>query len=121
VRELESVDPGRPKDPRQPVVRSAQLEVNAVEPLEGRLVRLTLSDGSVVQRDLTDLLAGGGVFAPIAADDFVFRRVSVDYGSIVWPGDVDIAPETLIWDGPTPADEATRRPERFLRPQPPRK
>ena len=96
------------------------LEVAAVEPLEGRTVRLTLSDGSVVDRDLTDLLARGGVFAPIAADDSAFRRVSVDYGTIVWPGDIDIAPETLIWDGPYPDDEATRRPERFLRPQPPR-
>lgn len=71
------------------------LEVTAVEPLEGRVVRLTLSDGTVVERDLTDLLAGGGIFAPIAADDSAFRRVSVDYGTIVWPGDVDIAPETL--------------------------
>ena len=96
------------------------LEVAAVEPLEGRTVRLTLSDGTVVDRDLTDLLARGGVYAPIAADDSAFRRVSVDYGTIVWPGDIDIAPETLIWDGPYPDDEATRRPERFLRPQPPR-
>lgn len=96
------------------------LEVTAVEPLEGRVVRLTLSDGTVVERDLTDLLAGGGIFAPIAADDSAFRRVSVDYGTIVWPGDVDIAPETLIWDGPYPEDETTRNPEPFLRPQKPR-
>lgn len=96
------------------------LEVTAVEPLEGRVVRLTLSDGAVVERDLTDLLAGGGIFAPIAADDSACRRVSVDYGTIVWPGDVDIAPETLIWDGPYPEDETTRSPEPFLRPQKPR-
>ena len=96
------------------------LEVAAVEPLWGRVVRMTLSDGTVVERDLTDLLAGGGVFASIATDDSAFRRVAVHYGTLVWPGDVDIAPETLIWDGPTPQDEAARRPEPFLRPQPPR-
>jgi hypothetical protein len=95
------------------------LRVRAVTPLEGRSVRLTLSDGSDIERDLTDLL-DGPVFVRIAAEDAVFRRVRAVDGTIVWPGDVDIAPETLIWDGPTPADEANRRPERFLRPQPPR-
>ena len=88
------------------------LEIRTVEPLEGRLVRLTLSDGTVVERDLTELL-DGPVFDPIARDDDVFRSVHVDYGTLVRPGNVDIAPETLIWDGPYPRDEATRRPERF--------
>jgi hypothetical protein len=95
------------------------LRVRAVTPLEGRSVRLTLSDGSEVERDLTDLLHGP-VFVRIAAEDAVFRRVRAIDGTLVWPGDVDIAPETLIWDGPTPTDEATRCPEPFLRPQPPR-
>ena len=95
------------------------LEIRAVEPLEGRSVRMTLSDGSVVERDLTDLL-WGPVFEPIIADEGVFRSVYVDYGTLAWPGDVDIAPETLIWDGPTPADETTRRPAAFLRPRRPR-
>ena len=36
-------------------------------------------------------------------------------------GEVDIAPETLIWDGPYPRDEATRRPAPFLRPRHPSK
>lgn len=95
------------------------LEVAAVVPLEGRVVRMTLTDGTIVVRDLTDLIAGGGVFAAIATDHSAFRRVSVDYGTLVWPGEVDIAPETLIWDGPAPR-EPTRHPEPFLRPQPPR-
>lgn len=94
------------------------LEIAAVEPLEGRTVRLTLSDGSVVVRDLAGLLDGWGVFELISFDDAAFREVSVDYGTLVWPGNVDIAPETLIWDGPYPADEA-RRPEAFLRPRSP--
>lgn len=94
------------------------LRIRAVEPLPGRSVRLTLSDESEVERDLTDLL-DGPVFVHIAAEDAVFRQVRAIDGTLVWPGDVDIAPETLIWDGPTPADEASRRPERYLRPRSP--
>ena len=95
------------------------LRVRSVAPLEGRSVRLTLSDGTEIVRDLTNLL-DGPVFVPIAADDAIFRRVRAIDGTIVWPGDVDIAPETLIWDGSTPVDETARRPEPFLRPSPPR-
>jgi len=90
------------------------LEITAAVPLRGRCVRLTLSDGTVIDRDVTDLLRGP-VFAAIARDEAAFRRLFVSYGTLVWPGDVDIAPETLIWDGPYPADEEARRPEPFIR------
>src|SRR3990172_7700173 len=95
------------------------IRISDVRPLEGRSVQLTLTDGSLVERDLGSLLDGVGVFARISFDDAAFREVYVDYGTLAWPGDVDIAPETLIWDGPDPADEATRRPEPFLRPRRP--
>jgi hypothetical protein len=94
------------------------LEIKRADPLEGRTVRLTLSDGSIVERDLTDLLHGP-IFERIAADDTVFRRVRAEGGTIVWPGDVDLAPETLIWDGSPPQGEGTRRPPPFLRPRRP--
>ncbi len=96
----------------------AMLRISDVPPLGGRLVQLTLTDGSVVERDLSSLLDGVGVFERISFDDAAFREVYVDYGTLAWPGDVDIAPETLIWDGPDPADKS-RRPEAFLRPQRP--
>ena len=97
---------------------TAMIEIAAVEPLEGRAVRLTLSDGEVVVRDLGDLLHGP-LFERLAFDDELFRQVHVGYGTLVWPGAIDIAPETLIWDGPAPADESSRRPPPFLRPRQP--
>lgn len=90
------------------------IEIRDVEPLAGRSVRLTLLNGEVVVRDLTDLLYGP-LFDPIAASDEAFRAVDVDYGTLVWPSGVDLAPESLIWDGPYPPDEVDARPAPFLR------
>ena len=95
------------------------LRISGVEALEGRSVQLTLTDGSIVERDLGGLLDGVGVFDRISRDDAAFRRVYVDGGTLAWPGDIDIAPETLIWDGPDPK-QPDERPARFLRPHRPR-
>jgi hypothetical protein len=32
------------------------------------------------------------------ASPFQFERVKVEYGTVVWPGEIDIAPETLYDD-----------------------
>ena len=95
------------------------IEIRSVEPLDNRSVRLTLSNGAVVERDLRDLLRGP-LLGRLADDDTLFRLVAVDYGTLVWPGAIDIAPETLIWDGPAPRDETSLGPAAFLRPHPPR-
>lgn len=95
------------------------LRISGVRHLEGRRVQLTLTDGSVVERDLGGLLDGVGVFEHISRDDVAFRRVYVDGGTLAWPGDIDIAPETLIWDGPDPKQPG-ERPASFLRPGRPR-
>lgn len=93
------------------------LRVRSAIPLEGRGLRLTLTDGTVVERDISEL-TWGPVFDRLRTDDALFRRVRARLGTVSWPDDVDIAPETLIWDGPDPADDG-RRPEPFLRPRSP--
>ena len=93
------------------------IRVRAAVPLEGRALRLTLTDGSTVERDIQDLL-WGQVFDRLRTDDALFRRVRARNGTVTWPGNLDVAPETLIWDGPDPVDD-DRRPEPFLRPRSP--
>jgi hypothetical protein len=86
------------------------LRIARVQPLSGRSVSLTLTDGTVVERDLQDLLRLGGVFTPIDGSDAVFRRVRVRHGTLVWPGDIDLDPDVLIWGGAPPPDGSSRRP-----------
>lgn len=95
------------------------IRVRTAIPLEGRGLRLTLTDGTVVERDVQDLLLAP-VFERLRTDDAFFRRARARYGTVTWPGDLDLAPETLIWDGPDPDDDIDR-PEPFLRPRSPRR
>lgn len=75
-----------------------------VEPLDGFRVRIWFKDGLIVERDLESHL-WGPVFEPIRNDPQLFRQVFVDPigGTIAWPGEVDLAPETLYyWDESVP-------------------
>ena len=92
--------------------------VRTATPLDGRRLRLALTTGVVVERDIQDLL-WGPVFNRLRTDDALFRRARARHGTVTWPGNLDLAPETLIWDGPDPDDDA-RRPEPFLRPRSPK-
>lgn len=89
------------------------LHITAVEVLSGYWLRLTLSNGDVVERDVQDLVRGG-VFEPLRERRELFEAAFVDGDTVAWAGEVDIAPETLIWDGPEPDDESAR-PTRRLR------
>ncbi len=53
------------------------INVTEVEPLEGLRIRATFSDGAVKEIDLSDLIARGGVFAPIREHREVFEQVHV--------------------------------------------
>jgi len=76
-------------------MRSTPLLIEA-SPLDGYVVRLRFEDGTAGDVDLAYLLEYGGVFEPLG-DPGYFRELRVDReaGTIVWPNDADIAPETL--------------------------
>lgn len=88
------------------------LRVDRVEPLPGLWLRLTLTDGTIVDRGIGDLLIGP-VFDAIRSDASRFGTVSVANGTVAWPGDLDLDPDVLIWGGP-PDDAPTSRPAPIL-------
>lgn len=82
------------------------LRIREVTPTEGFCLRLTLTDGSVVERDLTELLVGP-VFEPLRNDLDNFRQVTVEAGTVVWTNGADLDPDVLIWGGPPPKNPAS--------------
>jgi hypothetical protein len=81
-------------------MNASRTTITEVEPLADRWVRLTFGDGAVHEVDLADLLQAGGVFASIRDDREIFDAVAVDqeFGTIAWPGDIDLDPDVLRGD-----------------------
>lgn len=76
-------------------MRSTPLLIDA-KPSEGYAVHVRFEDGLAADVDLSYLLDYGGVFEPLR-DPVYFRQLQADSeaGTIVWPNEADIAPETL--------------------------
>ena len=68
-----------------------------VRPLEGHWLRLWFTNGVVKDVDLSEALAGGGVFDEIHRRRDVFEQVRVNPESrtIEWPGGIDLDPDVL--------------------------
>ena len=79
----------------------ALLRIRQAIPLEGWRLRLTLSDGSVIERDVAGLMIGP-IFDSLKTDPALFKQVRVEHGTVVWPNGADLCPDTLIWGGPPP-------------------
>jgi hypothetical protein len=78
-----------------------------VEQLAGFVVRLKLTNGEEVERNLSPLL-NGPIFDSIRTDEARFRQVQALEGTLVWPGGADLCPDTVIWGGLPPSDSASR-------------
>jgi hypothetical protein len=90
----------------------ALLRIREVEALDGFNLKLALTDGSVIERDVSRLLVGP-VFEPIRKDPSFFAKVRVEGGTVAWPNGADLCPDVLIWGGPPPEkeQESPRPPE----------
>ena len=79
----------------------ALLRITKAEPLDQFRLRLSLTDGSVIERDLRPLLKGP-VFEKIRTDPKEFARVRAEDGALVWPNSADLCPDMVIWNGLPP-------------------
>jgi Protein of unknown function (DUF2442) len=77
------------------------VRILAVTPMDGRCVRLQLTTGEEITRDLSAYLTGP-VFEAIHQDPQEFRRVFVHEGTLVWPNGADLCPDLVIWGGMPP-------------------
>ncbi|WP_425160044.1 DUF2442 domain-containing protein [Candidatus Binatus sp.] len=71
--------------------------------LAGFKLSLALTDGSVIERDVSGLLVGP-VFEAIRQNPAVFASVRVEGGTVVWPNGADLCPDVLIWGGVPPEE-----------------
>jgi hypothetical protein len=83
------------------------LRIREVQPLDGFKLKLTLTDGSVIERDVSSLLVGP-VFEKIRSEPALFAQVRAQEGAILWPNGADLCPDMLIWGGPPPEEERQR-------------
>ena len=71
-------------------------EVSAVSPLSNHVLLLTFTNGEQKQFNMTPYLHYP-VFQRLQNQGF-FKLAKVDYGTVIWPGNIDIARETLYLD-----------------------
>jgi len=79
------------------------LRIREVKALGDFRLKLPLSDGSVIERDVSCLLVGP-VFDLIRKDPSLFAKVRADGGTVVWPNGADLCPDVLIWGGVPPEE-----------------
>jgi hypothetical protein len=67
-----------------------------VEALSGFRLRVAFADGLAGVVDMSALVhsADAGVFAALR-DPSLFAQVSLDYGAVSWPGELDLAPDAM--------------------------
>ena len=80
----------------------ADVHIHCINPLEDYRLRLTLTDGSVIERDVAGLMEGP-LFVPILLDPSLFRAACVEGDTVVWPNGAMLGHEELIGNGPLPA------------------
>jgi len=70
--------------------------VTEVEALPGFRLRVAFADGLAGMVDMSRMVHSlkAGVFAALA-DPSLFAQVTLEYGAVAWPGELDLAPDAM--------------------------
>lgn len=91
------------------------LSICKVQPLNNFRLRLTLSNETIVERDVSRLIDDGPVFAKIRSEAATFAQAHIENGTVAWPDGADLCPDVLIWGGMPPEDwRDAAPPQKFL-------
>jgi len=82
----------------------ALIRIVKAEPIGDLKLRLTLTDGSEIERNVGPLLRGP-IFEKIRADANEFALVRAEDGAVVWPNGADLCADMVIWNGLPPDEE----------------
>ncbi len=91
------------------------IRIRQVQTVPPTGLKLTLSHGTVVERDIRALLVGP-VFDTLRDDPAAFAAARVESGTVVWPNGADLCPDVLIWGGMPPSDASVKPPAKLAIP-----
>ncbi|MCW5589590.1 MAG: DUF2442 domain-containing protein [Legionellales bacterium] len=78
------------------IVCSAPWRLAKVKPLEHYKLAVEFIDGAkgIVEMEQKVMSQNAGVFARLRDID-IFNQVYLEYGAVTWPGEIDLAPDTM--------------------------
>src|SRR5262245_51310033 len=79
----------------------AMTRIQEAAALPGQRLRLTLTDGRTLERDVHDLLKGE-LLEPLQRDAAAFADLAIRDGAVIWANGADLCPDVLIWNGTPP-------------------
>jgi hypothetical protein len=79
----------------------AMTRIQEATAMPGHRLRLVLTDGRTLERDVRDLLKGE-LLEPLQGDVAAFAELAVRDGGVAWGNGADLCPDVLIWNGAPP-------------------
>jgi hypothetical protein len=84
------------QDPAPGVIPRAPWRVIEVQAFPGYRLAVKFIDGTAGEIDMSRLVTSdsAGILAQLR-DPELFNRAYVEYGAVVWPGEIDLAPDAM--------------------------